>query len=112
MEGAVFYSGEDFSVFYDELQLQPFRVADNFKSEGKPFDMNFSNIQNWEIQRTWEDDLDVNNVICWVSDEDKNSKKIIAIIVSGGIGAYLDVDDTLWHFAMPIQPHELTSKKW
>ena len=68
----------------------------------------WSDVTEWEIHRepTWEDSLDEYNVLCWVSDMDKDLKRHPRCIVSLEVSQYRASSGDIWTFATPIKPED------
>jgi hypothetical protein len=80
-----------------------------------PVDIGFTYVNQWvrytPVKKRWEDNLQFNTVLCWVSDQDDtfDMLRLVKTYVNGDTYPYKDEDDNTWAFATPLTLENVTS---
>jgi len=79
-----------------------------------PVDIGFTYVNQWvrytPVKKRWEDNLQFNTVLCWVSDQDDtfDMLRLVKTYVNGDTYPYKDEDDNTWAFATPLTLENVT----
>ena len=73
-----------------------------------PCDIGFTYANQWvkhtPVEKRWEDNLQLNTVLCWVSDQNDvhDTLRLVNIYTEEDAYPYKDMDDNTWAFATPL----------
>jgi hypothetical protein len=79
-----------------------------------PCDIGFTYVSQWvkhtSVERRWEDNLQLKNVLCWVSDQDDtfDMLRLVKTYVKGDNYPYEDEDANTWAYATPLTLENVT----
>lgn len=99
------------TAYYDKYTYSPFMYKNRQSGVCEGLGSAFEGWKGATTEKEWYEKLDGMGILCWVSDESADEKKLAIKIVKHIFGIettpFKDIRDSWWEYATPVEPEDL-----